>query len=624
MDRRLNFTLWYFLIGFGLVLILQNVFDRRHVETISYGAFKQALAAGEINNLAIDQEAIRGTIRSRFLLKKGEGETTSRISASEEWHDFVTVRVADPELSVRLDAAKVDYRGVVESTTFSRLLSWLLPIVVMVAIWQFMLGRMGHGGHGMMNIGKSKARVYVDKDILVSFKDVAGVDEAVEELREVVTFLKSPERYTRLGGRLPKGVLLVGPPGTGKTLLARAVAGEAKVPFFCLSGSEFVEMFVGVGAARVRDLFEQAQKQAPCIIFIDELDALGRARGLAQIGGNEEREQTLNQLLTEMDGFDSSKGVVLMAATNRPEILDPALLRAGRFDRHVVVDRPDVTGREAILRLHLDKIRAAEDLDAHLIAVRTPGFVGADLANIVNEAALLAARANKDLVSKADFEEAIDRLMGGLQKKSSLMTPNEKARVAHHEAGHALVAMLVEHADPVHKISIIPRGIAALGYTVQLPAEDRHLYRQVELMDRLAVLLGGRVAEEVCFGDLSTGAADDLQKATQLARRLILEFGMSAELGPVAFANPSSPFLANPFENPRGEYSEAVARQIDTEVIALIRATHQRVMQLLHTNEALLRSLAGTLIEEESMDGERLRTLIASHQTPATALVATR
>ncbi|MBI2379521.1 MAG: ATP-dependent zinc metalloprotease FtsH [Gammaproteobacteria bacterium] len=458
----------------------------------------------------------------------------------------------------------------------------------------------------------------------VGFKDVAGIDEAVDELKEVVTFLTSPERYTRLGGRLPKGVLLVGPPGTGKTLLARAVAGEAKVPFFSLSGSEFVEMFVGVGAARVRDLFEQAQKSAPCIIFIDELDALGRARGIGQVGSNEEREQTLNQLLTEMDGFDPNKGVVLMAATNRPEILDPALLRAGRFDRHVVVDRPDVKGREGILRLHLGKLTLSGDVDARTLAARTPGFVGADLANIVNEAALLAARAGKDRVAMGDFEEAIDRVLGGLQKKSGLMTPAEKHRVAHHEAGHALVAMLVEHADPVHKVSIIPRGIGALGYTLQLPTEDRHLYCEAELMDRLAVLLGGRVAEEICFGDLSTGAADDLQKATQLARRLILEFGMSGKLGPAAFAPPPSLFLGGLGESARGVFSEETARQVDAEIVTLLQGVRERVVRLLRGEEGLLRRLAETLIERESLDGEGVRELLARHragQPPVAAVI---
>lgn len=496
------------------------------------------------------------------------------------------------------------------------------------SLWYFLIGFVAllllqdyFGGRHVAEISYSTFN-HVDKDISVGFKDVAGIDEAVEELREVVTFLTTPERYTRLGGRLPKGVLLVGPPGTGKTLLARAVAGEAKVPFFSLSGSEFVEMFVGVGAARVRDLFEQAQKSAPCIIFIDELDALGRARGIGQVGSNEEREQTLNQLLTEMDGFDPNKGVVLMAATNRPEILDPALLRAGRFDRHVVVDRKDVKGREAILRLHLGKIALASDVDAHLIAARTPGFVGADLANIVSEAALLAARANKDMVALADFEEAIDRVLGGLRKKSTFMTPAEKTRVAHHEAGHALVAMLVEHADPVHKVSIIPRGVGALGYTLQLPTDDHHLYSQAELMDRLAVLLGGRVAEEICFGDLSTGAADNLQKATQLTRRLLLEFGMSAQLGPVAFTPPPALFLTTSGDPPHMEYSQETARQIDAEIISLIHAPHERVAGLLRGEEASLRHVAEALIECESLDGDRVRELVASHRHTRPPVVA--
>ena len=423
----------------------------------------------------------------------------------------------DPGLVKELDEHKVDYSGRYESKFLSSVLSWILPIGIMILIWRFAMKKMGPG-MGVMSFGKSKAKLFAENETKVTFADVAGIDEAKEELQEVVEFLKNPEKFQKLGGRIPKGVLLVGPPGTGKTLLAKAVAGEAKVPFFSISGSEFVEMFVGVGAARVRDLFSQATGQAPCIIFIDELDALGKARGMNVFGGNDEREQTLNQLLVEMDGFESNKGVIIMAATNRPEILDPALLRPGRFDRQVVVDRPDINGREAILKIHSKDVLLGPDVDLRKIAALTPGFVGADLANLVNEAALLAARKNKEAVGSADFDEAIDRVVGGLEKKNRVMNPQEKEIVAFHESGHAIVAESVKHADPVNKISIIPRGIAALGYTQQRPTEDRYLMTRSALLDQLAVLLGGRVAEELVFGDISTGAQNDLQRATDIAR----------------------------------------------------------------------------------------------------------
>ncbi|MFZ5842327.1 MAG: ATP-dependent zinc metalloprotease FtsH [Pseudomonadota bacterium] len=611
MDKRLRFSLWYFLFGIVFYLLLQLWSAAVPLVEVRYSDFRQSLATGNYADLQLEADRIRGNI-SRPLAERLARLPLPARAKQEDWLRFVTVRVDDPGLLPALDAAGIAYGGVIESHFWSNLLSLLLPLVFMIALWGFLFRRIGSGAGGMMNIGKSKAKVYVDKDIKISFVDVAGIDEAVEELREVVSFLTQPEQYTRLGGRLPKGVLLVGPPGTGKTLLARAVAGEAKVPFFSLSGSEFVEMFVGVGAARVRDLFEQAQRSAPCIIFIDELDALGRVRGAGFVGGNEEREQTLNQLLTEMDGFDPSRGVVLMAATNRPEILDPALLRAGRFDRHVVVDRPDIKGREAILRIHSRNVVLAAEVELAVIAARTPGFVGADLANIVNEAALLAARSNKAAVTMAELEEAIDRVLSGLQKKSSLMTTQEKHRVAIHEAGHAIIAASVKNADPLHKVSIIPRGISALGYTLQLPAEDRHLYTREELLDRIAVMLGGRAAEQLMLGDLSTGAADDLQKATQLARRLVTEFGMSERFGPVSFVAERTPFLPTIPETSR-QVSEHIAREIDRELVTLLQQRYQAVLDLLRTRQPALAALARTLEEKESLDGQAVHSLLAQY-----------
>ncbi len=465
---------------------------------------------------------------------------------------------------------------------------------------------------GAFSFGKNKAKIFAESETKVSFADVAGIDEAKEELQEVVEFLSNPGKFQKLGGRIPKGVLLVGPPGTGKTLLAKAVAGEAKVPFFSISGSEFVEMFVGVGAARVRDLFSQAAKQAPCIIFIDELDALGKARGMNVMGGHDEREQTLNQLLVEMDGFETNKGVIIMSATNRPEILDPALLRPGRFDRQVLVDRPDINGREAILKIHSKNVLLGPEVDLRKIAGRTPGFVGADLANLVNEAALLAARKNKETVEAAEFDEAIDRVVGGLEKKNRMMNAREKEIVTYHESGHAIVAESVEHADPVHKISIIPRGIAALGYTQQQPTEDRYLMTRPELLDRLAVLLGGRVAEELVFGEVSTGAQNDLQRATDIARSMVAEYGMSDRLGLVSYERARQPMFAPEGFSARKNYSEEKAAQIDEEIAKFIEEAHQRVQNILSERRAVLDKLAHLLSEKESVPGEELRAMLAA------------
>jgi cell division protease FtsH len=470
-----------------------------------------------------------------------------------------------------------------------------------------------------MSFAKSKAKLFAENETKITFADVAGIDEAKQELQEVVEFLKNPGKFQKLGGRIPKGVLLVGAPGTGKTLLAKAVAGEAKVPFFSISGSEFVEMFVGVGASRVRDLFSQAAGQAPCIIFIDELDALGKARGINVFGGNDEREQTLNQLLVEMDGFESNKGVIIMAATNRPEILDPALLRPGRFDRQVVVDRPDINGREAILKIHSRHVLLGPDVDLRKIAALTPGFVGADLANLVNEAALLAARNNKETVDSAEFDEAVDRVVGGLEKKNRAMNPGEKEIVAFHESGHAIVAESVKYADPVNKISIIPRGVAALGYTQQRPTEDRYLMTRLELLDRLAVLLGGRVAEELVFGDISTGAQNDLQRATDIARSMVAEYGMSDLLGPVTYERPRQPmFLPENYASGK-TYSETKATQIDEEISRVMEQAQERVRNILSERRKVLDDLAHLLAEKEIVQGEELRKMLAEYAPGKTA-----
>jgi cell division protease FtsH len=527
-------------------------------------------------------------------------------------HRFVAARVEDPGLVAELEQANVKYTGHVENPWLSTLLSWVLPAVVFAGVWIFVMRRFGPQ-QGLMAIGKSKARVYVEHKTGVTFDDVAGVDEARGELMEVVDFLKNPDRYRRLGGKIPKGVLIVGAPGTGKTLLAKAVAGEAGVPFFSLSGSDFVEMFVGVGAARVRDLFAQAQQKAPSIVFIDELDALGKARGVSPIvGSHDEREQTLNQLLAELDGFDTEMGVMILAATNRPEILDPALLRPGRFDRQVVLDRPDLSGREKILNVHVRGVRLAPGLDLSLVAARTPGFVGADLANLVNEAALLAARKGKDVVDLADFDEAIDRVVGGLERRSRVINPKEKEIVAYHEAGHALVAESREHADRVSKISVIPRGVAALGYTQQQPTEDRYLMTRAELLDRLDVLLGGRVAEELVFGDVSTGAQDDLQRATDLARHMVARYGMTEALGLATFEPPRQALFLNVPSMAQREYSEETARRIDDEIGNLFAAAHERVRQTLTAKREILSSLAKLLIEKEVVSRDDLTALLAS------------
>ena len=602
MKDRAQFHFNYWMIAILVFLGLQYLLSiQQQVATIPYSEFEQHLKDGRIDELAITDRRIEGRLKEP--LAGGQRR-------------FITNRV-EPQLAEHLQQYPVRYTGKVESTLVRDLLSWIVPAMLFFGIWLFLLKRIGSGlgGGGMMQIGKSKARVYVETDMKVSFADVAGVDEAKDELKEIIDFLRDPQTYGRLGGRMPKGVLLVGPPGTGKTLLARAVAGEAKVPFFSISGSEFVEMFVGVGAARVRDLFEQARAQAPAIIFIDELDALGRARGAGPLsGGHDEKEQTLNQLLVEMDGFDTSSGLVLLAATNRPEILDPALLRAGRFDRQVLVDRPDKVGRVQILNVHLKKSRLGTDVDPQAIAALTPGFTGADLANLVNEATLLATRRNADAVAMEDFTAAIERIIAGLEKRNRLLNPREREIVAYHEMGHALVAMALPGVDPVHKVSIIPRGMGALGYTIQRPIEDRFLMTREELENKMAVLLGGRAAEWLIFAHLSTGAADDLAKVTDIARAMVTRYGMSKRLGHLALEREPNSFLGNEAMlglKPQHDYAESTATAIDEEVQELVQSAFQRSVDLLQARRALLERCARQLLQQETLDAGQLRALSA-------------
>ncbi len=596
MEKKTQFSIWYFLFAFLGVMWLHGIYiEWRTVEPIPYSEFQSLLKNGQVQEIAVAENYIQGTLKS--ALPDGRSK-------------FLTTRV-DPRLAEDLAQFDVKFTGVIESTFLRDMLSWIIPAVVFVGIWLFAMRKFaekqGLGG-GFLSIGKSKAKVYVETDTKVTFADVAGVDEAKEELQEVVGFLKNPRDFGRLGGRAPKGILLVGPPGTGKTMLAKAVAGEAGVPFFSISGSEFVEMFVGVGAARVRDLFEQARQKAPAIIFIDELDALGRARGAFGMGGHDEKEQTLNQLLVEMDGFDPSGGLVLLAATNRPEVLDPALLRAGRFDRQVLVDRPDKNGRIAILEVHTRKIGLEKGLGMDKIAELTPGFSGADLANLCNEAALVATRRNADAVSLEDFTVAVERIVAGLEKKNRVLNPHEREVVAYHEMGHALVAMSLPGADPVHKISIIPRGIGALGYTIQRPTEDRFLMTREELENKMATLLGGRAAEHIIFGKVSTGASDDLQKVTSIARSIVMRYGMDAKLGNVVYEEERQSFLGNTGPSfQEKSYSEETAREIDCAVREIVGKSFERTLRLLSDRRAQLETGAKWLLEKETLNEDDLR-----------------
>jgi cell division protease FtsH len=587
MERRTQINLAYFLFALLAMAALQQWWQQAQtVEVVPYSEFEKLLAADKMAEVVISDQRITGK------LKSPEGGKTIAVA-----------NLVPPELAERLSRYGVKYTRVYESTLGRDLLSWIVPALVFFGVWFLLIRRMagqqGLGG-GFMNIGKSRAKIYVENKTGVTFADVAGVDEAKAELQEVVEFLKDQKKYGRLGARVPKGVLLVGPPGTGKTLLAKAVAGEAGVPFFSISGSEFVEMFVGVGAARVRDLFEQARQKAPAIIFIDELDALGRARGTA-LGGHDEKEQTLNQLLVELDGFDSSTGLVLLAATNRPEILDPALLRAGRFDRQLLVDRPDKAGRIQILRVHAKKIRLAPGVALEQVAALTPGFSGADLANLVNEAALLATRRAGEAVTLDDFTLAVERIVAGLEKRNRVLNPTERRVIAHHEMGHALVAMALPGTDPVHKISIIPRGVGALGYTIQRPTEDRFLMTRTELEYKMAVLLGGRAAEEVIFNHLSTGAADDLAKVTDIARSMVMRYGMAKSLGHVAYEEERPPFLGGPLPQGHREYSEATAREIDVAVREIVESVYARALAILKREKALLERGAALLLDKETL-----------------------
>ncbi|OLB96212.1 MAG: cell division protein FtsH [Candidatus Rokubacteria bacterium 13_1_40CM_68_15] len=623
LSQRLQFSLAYVLVVAVVLSLLQSwLLAPRPVE-LPMSKFLELLREDKVERVALTEREIHGKAKPGVLPAPPASSSIDRLRqalGAEDWRRFFTVTripgVDDQWLIKELEQHKVEFAGRVESTFWrDLLLGWVIPLAVMIGIWMFLMRRVGGGPTQALSFGRSKHKIYDRKELKTTFADVAGVDEAKAELAEIVDFLKNPKKYQRLGGRIPKGVLLVGPPGTGKTLLARAVAGEADVPFFTLSGSEFVEMFVGVGASRVRDLFEQAKDKAPCIIFIDELDAIGKSRAGASgfIGGHDEREQTLNQLLAEMDGFDSSKGVILMAATNRPEVLDQALLRPGRFDRQVVVDKPDIKGREAILRLHARAVVLAPNVDLSVIAARTPGFAGADLANIVNEAALLAARKDKNAVEMSDFEEAIDRMVAGLEKRSRVLSDKERDIVAHHEMGHALVAASLGHADPVHKVTIIPRGVAALGMTYQLPTEERFLMTRSELDDRLAVLLGGRVAEELVYGEISTGAHNDLERATEMARLMVMKYGMSERVGLATFGDRLPMFLKNnamPWSGER-EYSEETARAIDAEVREMLDRTHDRVRGILTAKKAVLVAGASELKRVETLEGEHLRRVLA-------------
>jgi cell division protease FtsH len=604
LEQHQKFSIWYAVIGIWIVLLIQNYISSfLAIKTIPYSEFLKLLNERKVTEVAITENQIQGTLKPE---KPGENKG----------EQFKTVRV-DPQLSKLLEQYGVIFKGEIQSTLLRDIFSWVFPLLIFIGFWSFMMKRMTGQQAGFMSIGKNKAKIYMQDEVGVTFEDAAGVDEAKQELMEVVEFLREPGRFTGLGGKMPKGVLLVGPPGTGKTLLARAVAGESHVAFFSLSGSEFVEMFVGLGAARVRDLFVQAKQKAPCIIFIDELDALGKARGFGAMGGHDEREQTLNQLLVEMDGFDAKVGVVLMAATNRPEILDPALLRPGRFDRHILVDRPDKKGREDILKVHLKNVKVQKNLNVDKLAAMTSGMVGADLANLINEATLLAVRRNKKVVGISEFEEAVERIIGGLEKKNRLINPKEREIVAYHELGHAIVAASLPGTDPVQKISIVPRGIAALGYTMQVPTEDRFLMQKTELLNKIATLLGGRASEEIIFGDISTGAHNDLAKATDIARSMITEYGMSSKVGGVYLAHEKmTPF--DMISKKTTEYSEATAELIDNELRNIISEQYSKALEILNGKKDILEKGARLLLEKEKIEAVELKTLMGTTHKEST------
>src|SRR5215472_13749695 len=611
-------------LGYVLVLVLgfllfRGVFQDVGVRKVTYSQFKDAVQGGQFVRVQIANDWVKGFLPENTSAAPQQPKSFRSEPGPMPW---LANRVPqDTELIKLLDAKHIQYEAVPSSPFGDAFWVWIVPIGLAFVFWSLMMRRLaggiGQGPQSVMSFGKTRAKVHMESDTGVGFKDVAGIEEAVDELREIVEFLKVPEKFRRLGGRIPKGVLLVGPPGTGKTLLARAVAGEAGVPFFSLSGSEFVEMFVGVGAARVRDLFSQAQAKAPCIIFIDELDAIGKTRSAGSVGGHDEREQTLNQMLAEMDGFDARAGLIIIGATNRPEILDSALLRPGRFDRQVLVDRPDKRGRERILAIHARVVKLAPDIDLRSIAARTPGFAGADLANVVNEAALLAARRDHPAVQRADFEEAIERVVAGLEKKNRRISEREKEIVAHHEAGHAVVGWLLPNSEPIHKISIIPRGLSALGYTMSLPLEDRYLMSLEELRDKMAAMMGGRAAEELFIGEISTGASNDLKQATDIARLMVRDYGMSGEVGPVSLGEQASAFLQSAALPELRTYSEQTARLVDAEIRRLTLEALERARSVLQANRGLVEALAARLLAHEVVEEPDLVRILGPKVTPA-------
>ena len=611
--KQFRFSVGYFFFMLLMLFLVNFLFLRPKVESIDYSAFKTKMGSGEIHRVEMSDKYLTG-----FNLTKAQIDEYVKTGLKEKKKPtevpktYRTVRVDDRELIPLMDTKGIEYYGVVPENRswLSTLLSWVLPIVLFLLVWNYLNKQMGKSGMGVMSFGANKAKLVAEGDTGVTFKDVAGVDEAKAELVEIVDFLRDPKKYQSIGGKLPRGVLLVGPPGTGKTLLAKAVAGEAKVPFFKISGAEFVEMFVGVGAARVRDMFKQAREKAPCLVFIDELDAIGKSRGFT-LGGNDEREQTLNQLLVEMDGFDSGSGVIILAATNRPEILDPALLRPGRFDRQVLVDKPDLKGRVDILKIHARNVSLDDSVDLEKVARGTPGFSGADLANIVNEAALLAVRAGRSRVLPTDFDNAIERVVAGLEKKNRLINPQERKTVAYHETGHAVLAAYTKGADPVHKISIIPRGIGALGYTIQLPTEDRFLLTEEELLGKIDVLLGGRASEHLFFGEISTGASNDIARATEIARNMISDYGMSAKFENVVLSSRRSPVLL-PGEGPSGEreYSEATQQYIDEEITRIIKSRYEKAIGFLEGKKGTIDKIAKRLLEVEAIGEEEFKALL--------------
>ncbi len=629
MEKRTKFSIWYYLIAFSLVIALQwALFSQPVVREISYKAFRDHLARGEIESVIITQEKIFGRLKSPedSLLteeERAEAKRFSPLSRGTPWRlnmdeykkelarQFFVFRLEDKNLIEDLQRYGVDYRAKITSNWFHNFfLNWVVPFFILFLIWGYLFRKMGSGPN-VLSIGKNKAKIYAeDPKNKVTFRDVAGIDEAVEEVQEIVQFLKSPEKYTRLGAKLPKGVLLVGPPGTGKTLLARAVAGEAGVPFFSLSGSDFVEMFVGVGAARVRDLFAEAKAKAPCIIFIDEIDAIGKSRGHGlYVGGHDERENTLNQLLVEMDGFDASIGIIIMAATNRPDVLDPALLRPGRFDRQILVDRPDLNGRIAIFKVHTRKLVLDEKVDLRKLAAQTPGFAGAEIANVCNEAALLASRKGHQKVTMEDFQDAIERVIAGLEKKNKLINEHERQIVAYHESGHAIVGHFTPGADPVQKVSIVPRGMGALGYTLQTPLEDRYLMSKQELLGKIKGLLGGRAAEEVVFGEISTGASNDLEKATRIAREMIVVYGMSKRVPNISLVDNQQGQFLNQAPG-LARRSEKIEQMIDEEVLEIINSCYEEAKQLLREKRDKLEELARTLLENEVLNEQDILKIL--------------